>query len=74
MRAFTVGEQPCNDFRAEIEGNAYATWDNEHECYAPFEPGKPKCGGVVSWCANCRRDHHDQGYETCLSRKLKIGE
>lgn len=55
--AFTVGEQPCHAFKPNKDGNQYATWDNRHECY--------KCRGLVSWCENCHKDHHADGYETC---------
>ncbi len=54
---FTIGKQPCNDFKQQIECNEYAEWGNIHECY--------KCGGKVSLCENCYYDHHENGYETC---------
>lgn len=54
---FTVGQQPCDNYMPKIDGNEYAMWDNEHECY--------KCDGTVSFCENCFWDHHANGYETC---------
>ena len=62
---FTEGEQPCQSFMPQIEANKYAIWENRHECY--------RCGGLVSYCENCHRDHHEGGYETCIS-KLKGGK
>lgn len=60
---YTIGKQPCENFKAQIEGNAYAIWDNEHQCY--------KCGGIVSFCENCGYDHHANGYETCIKPEEK---
>lgn len=57
MSRFETGKQPCNNFNPQIEANTYAQWENEHQCY--------KCGGIVSYCLNCYRDHHENGYETC---------
>lgn len=54
---FEIGKQPCEQFNQAIDGNGYATWGNEHQCY--------RCGGLVSFCDNCHRDHHANGYETC---------
>jgi hypothetical protein len=60
MNSYTVGEQPCQDFKPQQDGNMYATWDNVHECY--------RCKSAtasVSFCLTCNRDHHSNGYETC---------
>jgi hypothetical protein len=58
---FVKGEQPCNDFNPQIEMNEQAMWVNEHQCY--------KCGGVVSYCVNCGKDHHEDGYENCIKKE-----
>jgi len=55
---FTVGQQPCNNFNPQIEYNEYAQWSNRHECYK-------HCGKTVSFCENCCRDHHEDGYDSC---------
>jgi len=55
--AFLKGQQPCENFRPQLERNEYAIWTNRHECY--------KCGGSVSFCEHCKKDHHANGYETC---------
>ena len=54
---YTTGKQPCGEFKPQRDGNGYAEWDNEHQCY--------RCGGVVSFCMTCTKDHHAAGYETC---------
>ena len=58
---FRDGKQPCNNFDPQIEVNEYAMWENQHQCY--------KCGGTVSFCLNCHKDHHDGGYETCKDKR-----
>jgi len=55
--SYEAGKQPCDGFKQQLDGNAYATWGNVHQCY--------RCGGLVSFCENCHRDHHQGGYETC---------
>ncbi len=65
MNDYTTGKQPCDAFLASKESNAHGTWENEHECYAPFIPGSDICGAPVSWCENCHKDHHSGGYDTC---------
>ncbi len=63
---FTEGRQPCNDFTPQREGNGYATWDNVHKCYGPFDDSnRPQCGGTVSFCENCVSDHHSHGWDKC---------
>lgn len=57
---FTMGEQPCERFNQQLDGNEYGAWGNIHECY--------KCSGKVSFCVNCCRDHHENGYETCKQK------
>jgi hypothetical protein len=54
---FTIGRQPCQNFRPQIEANEYAQWENRHEC--------PRCGKTRSFCLNCHSDHHEDGWETC---------
>jgi len=60
---FTIGQQPCDNFNPHLEANEHAVWENQHQCY--------RCGGVVSLCTNCGRDHHDGRYETCNPDNLK---
>lgn len=60
--AFTVGEQPCQDFKPRLAGNNYAQWDNRHQCY--------RCGDLVSFCLSCSKDHHAEGYAACRATKL----
>ncbi|KKM04559.1 hypothetical protein LCGC14_1763000 [marine sediment metagenome] len=55
---FKEGQQPCQDFKPQIEANEHAMWENRHECY--------KCSGTVSFCENCYWDHHEGGYEKCV--------
>ncbi len=62
---YTTGKQPCESFVAQMDGNAYATWANEHQCY--------KCGGLVSFCETCAYDHHAGGYETCQRESASRG-
>ena len=50
---FETGKQPCKDFKPQNDG--FGT--NRHSCY--------KCDKTVSFCENCNRDHHEDGYETC---------
>jgi hypothetical protein len=56
---FTIGQQPCNNFKGKVEHHAYGSWVNEHQCY------RCRDDTTVSWCENCNRDHHENGYETC---------
>jgi len=60
---FEIGRQPCGNFKPQLDSNGNAMWDNRHECY--------KCGGLVSFCLNCYKDHHAYGYETCTVSDLK---
>ena len=67
---FTKGKQPCANFKPQREGNGYATWDNLHECFGPFDDSKrERCGGTVSFCENCLYDHHSNGWDTCPQPK-----
>ena len=57
---FTLGRQPCNNFRrgdADIAALGPGNRRNLHQC--------PKCWGNRAWCDNCLSDHHDGGWETC---------
>ena len=58
---YETGQQPCSNFTPHQEANAYAIWDNVHCCIY--------CHKTVSWCKNCNRDHHEDGYETCDLKK-----
>lgn len=63
IMSFEIGKQPCNNFTPQFEGNAYGEWENRHQCM--------KCGGEVSFCLNCMEDHHEDGYETCITKEEK---
>ena len=68
--SFTEGRQPCAAFKPQRDGNGYATWDNIHECFGPFDDsGRERCGGSVSFCENCYSDHHSGGWNTCPQPK-----
>lgn len=64
MGKFEEGRQPCDNYKPHMDGNEFATWENVHECYCPFD-GSHSCDGEVSSCEHCRQDHHSGGYETC---------
>lgn len=66
-KSFTVGKQPCQNFKAQRDDNGYGPWDNRHECFAPFN-GNPLCSKLVSFCESCSSDHHEDGYENCGAR------
>lgn len=51
---FTVGQQPCADFKPQQEGER----SNRHQCYTCID-------GIRSFCANCCFDHHQFGWKTC---------
>jgi hypothetical protein len=58
---YAVGQQPCQELRRKRGDIAAAPeLPNVHQCY--------RCGGRVSFCENCYRDHHENGYETCVLR------
>ena len=48
---FATGDQPCQAF---CRGD-----DNPHDHYCAT------CDGLRAFCANCNRDHHEAGWETC---------
>lgn len=57
---YTIGNQPCEDFRrgdADIAALGPGNGRNIHQC--------PVCWGRRSWCDNCHTDHHEYGWETC---------
>ena len=63
MIDFTIGEQPCQDYKPGLGIHGFA---NVHECFGPFDGRFPRvCYGRVSYCENCHTDHHSGGYETC---------
>ena len=64
MNRFKIGQQPCNNFIPQLEENEFGIWENRHQCY--------RCGGIVSFCVNCYRDHHDGGYENCIPDDKEI--
>lgn len=56
---FEIGKQPCNNFES---ANENAGWSgNVHQCI--------RCYGEVSFCDNCKKDHHNNGYETCKRKE-----
>lgn len=62
---YEAGRQPCEKYTPEIDGYGFP---NVHECV--FCRGG---NGTVSFCENCNRDHHSDGYETCLRVGLPVG-
>lgn len=68
--SFEVGEQPCGSFRAL--DSLFPGSGNVHECFAPFDKPGLRCAemhnGRVSFCENCNRDHHNNGWQTCAGR------
>lgn len=64
MSKFEIGKQPCDNYDPDIDGNGYGQWENVHECWCDIN-GKGICGGEVSSCMNCNKDHHAGGYESC---------
>jgi len=67
MKNFTIGQQPCQNYLPRQEANAYSIWDNVHECFCGHSIGK-HCEKLVSFCENCSKDHHEDGYENCQCR------
>ena len=66
MPDFSSGRQPCQNYTpkdADIP-NAQG-FPNRHQCY--------RCGGLVSFCLACMRDHHLGGYEACVKDDQKEG-
>jgi hypothetical protein len=61
---YEIGQQPCSDLTRQWEANVHGQWLNVHECY--------RCEKTVTYCENCRRDHHEDGYETC--KPSTVGE
>lgn len=61
MSDFTSRQQPCQKFtpREGYYGPAV------HECYCGHAVGK-NCPKLVSFCENCNRDHHEDGYQNCV--------
>lgn len=54
---FEVGKQPCDNFNPS--DSCYPGGGNLHEC--------PGCCGCRSWCQNCNKDHHSEGWDLCGS-------
>lgn len=71
--SFTTGQQPCEHFKPHDQD--FPGSGNVHSCMWPFEGDGPRCeeshGGLVSWCENCGKDHHSNGYETCAKSQPK---
>ena len=52
------GDQPCNNFMVGDHGMYTSpNTPQPHEC--------PDCLGTRYFCANCNRDHHENGWESC---------
>jgi hypothetical protein len=57
---YELGQQPCRYLirgDADIPALGHGNQANVHIC--------PVCSGFRTWCENCRRDHHANGWETC---------
>ena len=70
MDEFAQGQQPCERFvmRDELFGS------NRHQCFGPYTPsadGLGLCGGAVSFCDNCTRDHHTGGWDSCPQPRVE---
>lgn len=61
---YTVGSQPCQHLKRG-EGS-FPGVPNVHQC--------PTCWGNRTWCENCCRDHHDNGWDTCTPEAYKDAE
>jgi len=62
MSDFSSGKQPCQNLKRQLEENEYVIWPNVHICLI--------CGKLVSYCENCRKDHHVDGYESCIPLEI----
>jgi hypothetical protein len=73
MNQFSIGEQPCKEYKGQIECNGYAEWTNEHACFGfrQHKDGAP-CNSTVSFCENCYYDHHANGYDTCGKEEVTL--
>lgn len=58
---YEKGCQPCGSYTPRL--TEYGS--SVHECYSPRADGERCCEGKVSFCENCRTDHHSGGYQTC---------
>jgi hypothetical protein len=61
---FIGGQQPCRHWTA----NVYEPYGHlrTHECFGPWD-GRPRpaCSASVTFCLNCHKDHHEDGWQTC---------
>ena len=57
---YTVGEQPCENFRRSDADVAALGAGNGMDCHQC-----PICEGNRAHCINCNIDHHDNGWESC---------
>lgn len=65
MSEYETGQQPCSNFKAARDGNSYGEWDNVHSCIS--------CkNSTVSFCDNCHKDHHSEGYDKCERLGWKV--
>jgi len=55
-KKYTEGRQPCDVFLSEDD--YWVGSGNAHACYA--------CNDEVSFCKNCKKDHHAGGYGSCI--------
>lgn len=53
---FAIGSQPCDKFTPQETERG----SNRHQCIYCASGN-----GVVSFCLNCCRDHHEGGIENC---------
>ena len=56
---YQEGKQPCQNFHPQDDLGM--DMGNEHECF--------RCGGIVSFCTNCCRDHHRHGWDRCQKKE-----
>jgi hypothetical protein len=60
-------DQPCQNYKPQMEGNEHAMWENAHTCYGCA----PERDSSVSFCVNCYSDHHEGGYASCDHLRCK---
>lgn len=67
MRDFTSGQQPCQNYDPEMTVSGDAIFANVHECFCGHSKGL-NCEKLVSFCRNCGKDHHEDGYNNCVCK------
>lgn len=58
---FEIGKQPCNAFKAPRNTDPKVVRFCHRRCY--------RCSKMVQYCTNCRRLHHEDGWENCVDEE-----